>query len=124
MSLIRLETFRGDAANLDCTIKNKDITGWEIRVEVWDNSTTSGIAGVNFFRKATANVTGGAGNQVSITDGVKGKFTVFISSGDTTNLGKDISIEIQMTDLDNHDFTVLKDSIILKDQRIQWGDVV
>lgn len=121
MSLVRLETFRGDAFNITGKIKNKDITAWEIRTEIWDNNASpSGVLGINFIRKATANVTGGAGNQVLITDGPNGLFTIFISSGDTTDLGKDVQIEIQLTDTDGHNFTILKDSIDLKKQQISW----
>lgn len=121
MSLLRLETFRGDAADLLCEIKSEDITGWKIRAEIWDNSTTSGIAGVTYFRKASSNVSGGSDNQALITDGPNGLFTIFILSGDTTNLGKDVQIEIQVTDTNDNNFTVLKDSINLKPQRITWS---
>lgn len=122
MSIVKLETFRGDAADLLCVIKGNDITNWAIRCEVWDNTSGTPVAGTTYFRKATANVSGGSNAEILITDAANGLFTIYIASGDTTNLGKDVQIEIQVTDTNGNNFTVLKSSITLKAQRITWSD--
>jgi len=78
MSCVMTAT-KGDSFEILCTVKlNKvvqDITGWPILAVFTDEAIK--------VYKATSNIQGGDDDQILVTDGPNGEFSVYIKKGDT-----------------------------------------
>jgi hypothetical protein len=110
----------GDSITLEFTL-DEDITGWKIRIEIWDNSNHS-------IKLATANVTGGADTQVKITDATNGKFEMYVPKGATTSMDKRCKMEIEVETTNTvggsvEKVTIHKDEIIFDEEEIDWESV-
>ena len=116
----KLKTTKGDAVDILAEV-NQDITGWNIRFEVWDNSSP-----INRVRKASSGVSGGSSTQAVITDAINGKFEIYIDSGDTTNFVGDVEMEIELEDTaspTSKKFTVFRGALELNTEQITWTAV-
>jgi len=105
---------KGDNIELEITA-NVNITGWEIRAEFYDVSGNS-------VKLATANVTGGSSDQISIDDAANGIFTIKAPAGGTTNFDDKAFLEIERTDGTNK-LTIYQDNIEMKKEQITWTSV-
>lgn len=117
-----LEAFKGDAIDIEVEV-NQDLTGWNIRAELWD-STGPQSGEIHSVRKATSGVVGGADDQIDITSPTAGEFTVFIDTGDTTDFKGDVQLEIELENDTSsgagQKWTVFRGAIHMKEERIQW----
>ena len=116
--LSNITEVKGDAIDIEVTL-NTDITGWEIRVEVWDNQDVP-----VFIRKANNNVTGGDSSQIEVTDALKGIFIIHIASGETTNMKGDVRIEVEVKNTAGQIRTIASNYLTLLEERINWTNVV
>jgi len=80
---------KGDTIELEVTV-NVDITGWELRCEIYDKSGSS---------IKLANLASGGGNsQIEITDATNGVFLITVAKDLTTNFEDKSFIEIERED--------------------------
>ena len=70
---------KGDSFEILCTVKRdkiaQDITGWPILAVITDDST--------LVYKATSNIQGGDDDQVLVTNGPSGEFSIYVKKSDT-----------------------------------------
>lgn len=107
---------KGDSSTLEWTI-DTSITGWKIRVEIWDDCKSS-------LKLATLN-SGGSDDQVKITDASGGKFNVYIPKDATKNFADDAHIEIEVETTNTvagepEILTLIQADIKFLKQRITW----
>lgn len=107
--------YKNDAISLPCVV-NEDISNWKLRVEIYDNSCNS-------IKLATSNVTGGSVSQIEITDGANGKFTIYISKGETDCFEDKSFIEIEREDVNGNTKTIIQRDFPLIDDEIEWNEV-
>lgn len=106
---------KGDSITFEGTL-GEDTTDWKIRAELY----TSAIS----IKKGTANVTGGADDQILITDLAQGVFEVYIDEGQTTDfIGVEAKLEIEMQDADSKKYTVYQGTITFSPEKITWDAV-
>lgn len=121
---------KGDTLVLECTIP-EDITGWKIRCEIYDASSS--------LRLATTN-SGGNNDQIEVISIApeKSVFEIKIPSGATTDFGSvvrtqdgsnvnraDIEIEVDTGVVvagEPEIITVFQGYVDFKSQRIEWTD--
>jgi hypothetical protein len=108
--------YKNDAIELPCVV-NAVISTWKIRAEVFDKSG-------NCVKLATSTVTGGSDDQIEITDGTNGKFTVKISNGDTDCFDDKSFIEIEREDASGNLRTIVRRKFALIEDEIEWSDNV
>ncbi len=106
--------YKGDALIIEVTV-NESIADWEIRAQLSD------LDG-NESKIATANVTGGSDDQISIDDEDDGTFTLTFPNGDTTDFGNDVWLEIERTDANGNIKTIFQSRFSLEDKKITWTD--
>lgn len=114
--VIKIDSHKGDSIDFPGDFK-QDITGWEIRCEIWDSQSPS-----LSIKKGNNQVPSGDSTQIEITDIAAGTFTVHILPGETTNFDGDIRIEIEVI-ANGKQETVLSDFLVLKEEQITWGAV-
>jgi hypothetical protein len=104
---------KGDSFQLEGTL-DAIITGWKIRCEIYDECG-------KYIKLATAN-SGGADEQIEITDGTNGVFLITVAKNLTTCFDKNsfIEIEAETNDSPTKIFTINKGEIIFIDERITW----
>jgi len=107
------KNFKGDTLVIPVLV-NEDITGWEIRAELSD------LTG-NSSKLATANITGGSTDQITIIDATSGSFTLTFASGETTGFDDKATLEIERVDGTNKK-TIDQRELELKDEKINWTD--
>lgn len=105
---------KGDNIEFECDL-GEIITSWKIRAEFYD--TTHSI------KKATVNVTGGADEQIKITNATTGLFSVYINAGETTDFNRESNMEIEVEDTTGKKWTVGQYKIELLPERIKWTDI-
>lgn len=123
---MRIEAKKGDSIDINGSVA-QDITGWSIRAEIWDN-TTAAISpfGPNSIKKATSDITGGAVDQIEVTNVTTGTFIIYVDAGETTSMKGDIMLEIEVEDNTSPTrkrFTIYRDFIHLFDEQLTWTDV-
>ena len=115
MTINRLETFRGNAFTVSKKL-NYDITGFNIRAELYDS------AGL-FVRKGSSGVTNGADAQILITNATLGSFEIYFENNDTDGFADLAWLEIQTEAVSGEKSTVALESVLIKDSRITWSDL-
>lgn len=105
---------KGDAIDVDIAL-DQDITGWEIRAEMWDSQST-----VVRVRKANAAVTGGGASQIEITDAANGAFQVHFATDETSTMQGDVKLEIEVVNASSKKFTVYSGYVQMDNERITW----
>lgn len=110
----RLQLTEGDTEDIFFDI-NTDISTWDFSVLIWDNSSPE-----NSVSKQTAGLSGGSVDEIEITDGPNGLFTLKIEAGDTVGLDGDIRMEVQGITADSipKKYTIYKDFIKFRKQKI------
>jgi hypothetical protein len=106
--------FKGDTLSIEVNV-NQSIENWEIRAELYDLSGNSS-------RIATANVTGGSDDQISIDDESNGVFTLVFEAGETTDFDDNVILEIQRTTATG-DVKTYQAQFSLNNEEIDWDDV-
>ncbi|HUU88096.1 MAG TPA: hypothetical protein VMX17_10135 [Candidatus Glassbacteria bacterium] len=107
--------FKGDSISKQISV-NESIANWEIRAELYD------LTG-NSSKIATANVTGGSSDQITIDNATTGEFTLNWEDGETTDFDNEIWMEIERTDASGNVRTIFKQKILLEDEEITWTEV-
>ena len=104
---------KGDSFQIQGTLE-AIITGWKLRCEIYDDCS-------NCIKLATAN-SGGANNQIEITDGANGVFIITVAKNLTTNFDKNsfIEIEAETDDSPTKIFTINQGKITFLDEEITW----
>lgn len=107
---------KGDSSVLEWTI-DTDITGWKIRVEIFDDCKNS-------LKLATLN-SGGSDDQVKITNATSGKFEVYLIQDATKNFEDKAKIEIEVETTNTvggnpEKLTLMQKDIEFLKQRITW----
>lgn len=107
---------KGDNITINCNI-NEDITNWKIRCSIYE---PFGLT----IKLATIN-TGGSNDQIEITTPLTGKFSIKVAKDLTKDFCEEnnranIEIEVETDDVPSKKYTVLQDTIELKDQGINW----
>lgn len=115
MNVVNEPIVKGDTILLEGTL-GEDITGWKIRCEIFDDCS-------NNIKLATEN-SGGADNQIEITDAVNGVFLITVAKNLTTCFADKSFIEIEMETTDNPTqiFTVQQGEIDFTNEQITWTD--
>lgn len=115
MNIVNEPIVKGDTILFEGTL-SEDITDWKIRCEIYDSCSNS-------IKLATEN-SGGADNQILITDALNGVFLITVAKNLTTCFEDKSRIEIEMETTDNPTqlFTVQQGEIDFKDQKITWTD--
>lgn len=110
----RLQLTEGDTEDIFFDL-NTDITLWDFSVLIWDNSSPE-----NSVSKNTVGLSGGSDDEIEITDGPNGKFTLKIEAGDTVGLDGDIQMEVQGITSDSvpKKYTIYRDYIKFFKQKI------
>lgn len=108
-----IKFFKGDSIDFPTTILSNDISNWKIRAELFDEVG-------NCIQLATSNVTGGSVNQIEITDGANGKFTVKVLKASTECFEDRVFIEIETEDDDSKIRTLLRKELEFDKQEIDW----
>ena len=103
---------KGDSIDFECNL-GENITGWEIRAEVYDSNSHS-------IKLATAGITGGHDDQIEITDATNGLFTVKVAKDLTTSFNRESNIEIEVETSDGQIFTVYQNAIEFLPEKITW----
>ena len=103
---------KGDSVDLECTVTGEDITGWKIRCEIYDSNGHS-------IKRATAN-SGGADDQIKITDGANGEFTIYLNKAQTTDFNNTSNIEIEAELTDEKVYTIYQERVEFEDEKITW----
>lgn len=103
---------KGDTIDFECTVSSEDITGWELRAEIYDNDGNS-------IKKAN-NLAGGSNTQIEVTNASGGEFTIHIDAGDTTSFKSRARLEIEAQTHDGKIFTVYKAVIKFRSENITW----
>lgn len=105
--------YKGDTLLIEVNV-NQSIADWEIRAELYDKTGNSS-------KIASANVTGGSSDQISIDDESNGVFTLTFAAGETTDFDDEVYLEIQRTD-DTNVKTIFQARLPLNDEQIDWTD--
>lgn len=103
--------YKGDSVNLRSTL-GVPISGWKFRAEIWDETG-------NFVKKATLN-SGGADDQLKITNATIGEFVVYIKAGDTTPFDDTANYEVEAETSTGEIYTVVRDGIMFESEKIDW----
>lgn len=105
---------KGDYFQIEGTLADSIITDWKLRCEIFDNCG-------NCIKLATLN-SGGADNQIEITDTTT--FIITVAKNLTTNFDKDsfIEIEAETSDTPSKLFTINQGRITFLDEQITWTD--
>lgn len=112
---------KGDSTTIQLEVKDKasgdvvPIPDWPIVCEIWDDSA-------NVIKKATANITGGADEQITRTDEVNGILEIYLTKGQTTNFDNSSYIEVAML-LGSAKDTIFEGKFTLKKPRINWESI-
>lgn len=113
-----IERVKGDTLTL--LIKAKEpITGWKFRAELKDCSGHS-------IKLATEN-SGGSDDQIIITDGANGRFSVYFPAGATTDFADTAELEIeaetdQLVGGEPEIITILQEQVVFDKQEIKWTE--
>jgi hypothetical protein len=102
---------KGDNINLEASL-NQNITDWKVRCEIYDNCN-------HRIKLATEN-SGGADEQINITDAITGKFVVYVPKDATKEFEDKAQIEIEVENTNDEVYTVYQDEINFKQQKIDW----
>ncbi len=107
---------KGDSFQIEGTLGDSDITDWKLRCEIFDDC---GLC----IKLATLN-SGGANNQIEITDASNGVFIITVAKNLTTNFDKNsfIEIEAETDDSPTKIFTINQGKITFLDEEITWTD--
>ncbi len=103
---------KGDSVNFDCEIE-LDLSGYKIRAELYDNKDTS-------IQKATLN-SGGADDQILITDATNGLFVIYIDAGETTSIKSEAWLEIEIESSTGIITTVFQSKLDFSKEKITWS---
>lgn len=110
---------KGDTIEFVCTLYSdtaqtviQPIVGWLLRAEIYDSKGSS-------IRLANA-ASGGDSTQIENTDSANGIFTVKVSKDTTTAFNDSARLEIEAEDPNGKQYTVSKNDITFKKQRITW----
>lgn len=114
-----LKLTKGDAANLEIDI-NQDLTGWDIRAELWDTEKLDPSGEIHLIRKASIGVVGGNSNQILITNATLGQFTILINSAETVDFTGDTQLEIEIESPAGRKITIFRGFITMDEERIMW----
>ena len=107
--------YKGDSLDIEINA-NTSIAGWEIRAQISDETG-------NISKLASANVTGGSTNQITIDDESDGTFTLHFASGETTNFDDDVTLEVERTDSSDKVRTIFQGKFNLGDENIIWTEI-
>jgi hypothetical protein len=115
-----LTVYKGDAFQINGVVTDSgsspiDCTGWSIRCEIYDETTS--------LKKGDATVTGGASTQAEWTDASSGEFSVYVSSGDTTSFSTSANIEIEVETDSGNKYTIYQNTINFTSTRINWTSI-
>lgn len=114
--------YAGDSIDLP-VIVDEDITDWKIRVEIY-SGCGCGCSGDSNLKLASANVTGGSDEEVSIEDVGTGEtettFTIHIAKNLTSDFPKHNYIEVELEDTDGKLYTIIHQPFRLKFSKIDW----
>jgi len=113
-----LKRFKSDSMDINIDL-GLDITGYQIRAEIWDNQTP-----VNSIKKANNAVTGGDSTQIEVSNAVTGSFIIHILANETLPLEGDIKVEIEVTKPSGFKETVYSNHLQLLEKRITWVNKV
>jgi len=112
-----IEIYRGDTLELLCNIVDSegnplDLSNYEIRAELYGDGVS--------IKKASANVTGGSNDEISIVD--TGKIKIFFDKTETGQLEPDktYDIEVEITSPEGKRTTVIRNKILVKSDIINW----
>ena len=110
---LKLKETKGDAIILNVIVDTLDLTGWEIRCEVYDLNKSIKLSSV-----------GPSGYVPTITvesaPSGMGKFQVIVPAGSTGTFQQFGQIEIELTDPNGNLFTLLNQQIWFVNERIIW----
>jgi len=107
---------KGDTFQLNVTLlleSGQDITNWKIRAAIYDF--------INSLRLASAN-TGGSDEQILVTNGSQGQFTVTVAENLTTYFRDrgNIEVSVETDELVPRKFTILKQRLRFLEEKITW----
>lgn len=103
---------KGDSLSFECEIE-LDLTGYKIRAELYDNKGVS-------IQKATLN-SGGADDQILVTDATNGLFTIYVDAGETTNIKSEAWLEIEVESSTGIITTVFQQYLDFSKEKITWS---
>ena len=115
------EFFRGDTLEIFIQIADNnsipiDLTNWEVRAQI------TNTAPIN-IKKATKNVQGGSDTQIAVLDNTGNiKIVVEKELSSTMNPGN-YQLEIEITSPNGYRRTVVSDSILIKQDIINWTNL-
>lgn len=110
--LFHFTEVNGDTIVFNFTIDGVDLTGWEIRGEVYDLNTS--------IRLANTNAGGGSAPNIDDSEAADGKFTATVDAGATGTFQKYGQVEFTLTNPQGHKFTIMQQLITFSFERIIW----
>lgn len=116
--------YAGDSIDLP-VIVDEDITDWKIRVEIYSSGRSGcGCGAESNLKLASANVTGGSDDEVSIEDVGTGEtettFTIHIAKTLTDDFPRHNYIEVELEDTDGKLYTIIHQPFRLNFSKIDW----
>jgi hypothetical protein len=103
----------GDAIIFNFQIAGLDLTGYQIRGEIYDLNTSVRLA----------DSLGGpiSAPEIIVTDATNGKFTAHVATGLTATMQKYSQVEFSLIDPDGNKTTIIQQAIWLHPERIIWA---
>lgn len=111
--IYNLTEVRGDTVVFNFILDGVDLTGWQIRGEMYDLNTS--------VRMCTANVPdAGSAPAIVVTDLVGGVFTATVGAGLTGTFQKYGQVEFEITSPAGAKYTIFNQLITFLNERIIW----
>jgi hypothetical protein len=105
--------FQGDTLTFSFIVQDTDITGWSLRGQFTD-------ADGSYVKVATSDVIGGSDDEIEITDGENGEFTVTIAKDETDCFCHDCRLEVERELASGGVKTIVKKDIYLEYEDTDW----
>lgn len=106
--------YKGDTLRFPVKVRDTDIADWKIRASLKDSAG-------NCVLLATANITGGADDEILIEAGdTADEFVVIVAKALTQCFESTCTLEIDRENTDAERVTILKKQIYLHDTNIDW----
>lgn len=102
---------KGDSVLIDCKL-NKNIEGFKIRCEIYDNDNNS--------LKLANEDSGGSDSQIEMVNPAIGEFTIYITKDTTENFNTNSYIEIELEDSDGKVLTIYEDKFKFEEEELNW----
>ena len=106
---------KGDSIVFNFIIDGVDLTGWQVKGELYDLNTS--------IRMANENVLGvGSHPEIVMTSAKDGKFTATVAHGATGTFQKYGQVEFCLVDPLDHKYTIMQQLVTFNNERIIWDD--